>query len=215
MYAWKCWHDSRDRVIPCATASLAIGLMFGAIALAEYHVWLSYDWRRILHRMPWYFDLARSAWDWGLGMAEESLFPAAVWLALSLGTMSVGREYRSGAMPFLLTRPASRKAFVWTDWSVGLAEMTVILALMVVGAVSVLCNITPDYIWLSFPALLESVVLGAASAWACAFHDGTCGFEHERFECKRRRHPVLRTAPRRAPRVVAPYRTTKVQGLVA
>ena len=45
----------------------------------------------------------------------------------------MGREYRSVAMPFLLTRPASRKVFVWTDWSVGLAQMTAILAMMLGG----------------------------------------------------------------------------------
>ena len=116
MYAWKCWHDSRDRVILYAVGSLAIGLTYGATVLAQYHVWLSYDWRRILHRMPWYFDLARSAWDWGLGMAEESLFPAAVWLALSLGTMSVGREYGSATKqvrPWCSGQAATRCASNW------------------------------------------------------------------------------------------------------
>jgi hypothetical protein len=162
MYAWKCWHDSRDRVILYAAASLAIGLMFGAEVLAQYHVWLSYAWVWNSHARRWYWDPVRGAWDWGLFMTDGTLSPAAVWVALSLGAVSVGREYRSGAMPFLLTRPASRKAFVWTDWSLGLAQMTVILAMMLVGVVSVLCGISHDYVWLSFPRLLGCVVLGAA-----------------------------------------------------
>jgi hypothetical protein len=95
-------------------------------------------------------------------MTDDSLFPAAVWVALSLGAVSVGREYRSGAMPFLLTRPASRRAFVWTDWSLGLVQMTVILAMMLVGLASVLHSIGDDYVWRGFPRLLECVVLGAA-----------------------------------------------------
>jgi len=162
MYAWKCWHDSRDRVILYAAASLAIGLMFGAEVLAQYHVWLAYAWIWDSHPRPWYWNMVRDAWGWGLGMTDDSLYPAAVWVALSLGAVSVGREYRSGAMPFLLTRPARRKAFVWTDWSLGLAQMTVILAMMLVGVVSLLCGVSHDYVWLSFPRLLGCVVLGAA-----------------------------------------------------
>jgi len=161
MYAWKCWHDSRDRVILYAAASLAIGLMFGTEVWAQYHTWLPYISKMNSEGMRW-GDAVRWAWDWGLYMTDDSLHPAALWVALSLGTVSVGREYRSGAMPFLLTRPASRKAFVWTDWSLGLAQMTVILAMMLVGVVSVLCGISHDYVWLSFPRLLGCVVLGAA-----------------------------------------------------
>lgn len=161
MYAWKCWHDSRDRVILYAAASLAIGLMFGAEVFAQYQVWLVYVPKWNPHaRHLW--DPVRWAWNWGLYMTDDSLFPAAVWVALSLGAVSVGREYRSGAMPFLLTRPASRRAFVWTDWSLGLVQMTVILAMMLVGLASVLHSIGDDYVWRGFPRLLECVVLGAA-----------------------------------------------------
>jgi ABC-type transport system involved in multi-copper enzyme maturation permease subunit len=157
MYAWKCWHDSRDRVILYAAASLAIGLMFGGVALGQYHAMTSWG---NTHVERWYWDPLW--WYWVLDMIAASLLPAAVWVALSLGAASVGREYRSGAMPFLLTRPASRKAFVWTDWSLGLAQMTVILAMMLVGVASVLSGISRDYVWLCFPPLLGCVVLGAA-----------------------------------------------------
>jgi hypothetical protein len=161
MYAWKCWHDSRDRVILYAAASLAIGLMFGAIALAQYHIFLSYAWEWSLRPRGWYWNPALLAWDWGLYLTEATLFRAALWVGLILGAVSVGREYRSGAMPFLLTRPASRKVFVWTDWSVGLAQMTAIVAMMLGGTVSVLCAVSTDYVWLSFPQLLECLLLGA------------------------------------------------------
>ena len=165
MYAWKCWHDSRDRVILYAVACLALGVIFGMIALARYRMWVSYDLTYNLHARhfrQWYWDPVRWAWDWGLNMTERALFPAALWVALSLGAVSVGREYHPGAMPFLLTRPASRKAFVWTDWSLGLAQMTIILAMMLVGVGSVLCAISHDYVWLIIPRLLGCVVLGAA-----------------------------------------------------
>ena len=162
MYAWKCWHDSRDRVILYALASLAIGLMFGAIVLAQYRWWLSFALGRHSRAMHWYWDPVRGAWDWGLYMTEDWLYLAVLWVAVILGAVSVGREYRSGAMPFLLTRPASRKAFVWTDWCQGMAEMTIILAMTLLGVVLVLCRISRDYVWLSFPPLLGCVVLGAA-----------------------------------------------------
>jgi hypothetical protein len=135
--------------------------MFGTIPLVEYQAWLPYVPKWNPHAR-YVCDPVRWAWDWGLTMTDGTLFPAAVWVALSLGAVSVGREYRSGAMPFLLTRPASRKAFVWTDWSLGLAQMTVILAMMLVGLASVLRSIGDDYVWLGFPPLLECVVLGAA-----------------------------------------------------
>jgi hypothetical protein len=136
--------------------------MLAAIVLAHYHVWLSYAWRWNEHKSPFYWDPVLAAWEWGVVWYAEILFPMAVWVALSLGAVSVGREYRSGAMPFLLTRPASRRAFVWTDWSLGLVQMTVILAMMLVGLASVLRSIGNDYVWLGFPQLLECVVLGAA-----------------------------------------------------
>ena len=63
MYTWKCWHDSRDRVILYAAASLAIGLMFGAIVLAHYHILLSYAWQWSSRPRRWYWDPARSAWN--------------------------------------------------------------------------------------------------------------------------------------------------------
>jgi hypothetical protein len=96
-----------------------------------------------------------------LNSIDDYLSPAALWVALSLGAVSVGREYRSGAMPFLLTRPTSRKAFVWTDWSLGLTQMTFILAMMLVGTVSFLCFTSRAYVWMSWPLLPGCLALGA------------------------------------------------------
>jgi hypothetical protein len=90
MYAWKCWHDSRDRVILYAAASLAIGLMFGAIALAQYHILLSYAWEWSSRPRRWHWDPALFAWHWGLHMTEDTLFPTALWVGLILGTVSHG-----------------------------------------------------------------------------------------------------------------------------
>ena len=53
MYAWKCWHDSRDRVILYAAASLAIGLMFGTEVWAQYHTWLPYISKMNSEGMRW------------------------------------------------------------------------------------------------------------------------------------------------------------------
>ena len=78
MYAWKCWRDSRERLILYDAASLAIRLIFGAIDLAHYHMLVSYALEWSSRPRRWYWDPARSAWNWGLNMIEATLFPAAL-----------------------------------------------------------------------------------------------------------------------------------------
>jgi len=160
MYAWKCWRDSRDRVILYAAASLAVGILTGTTISSWYRVQVAWEWFVRPRNQGW--NPALWAWSSGMISLDEFLSPAALWAALSLGAVSVGREYGSGAMPFLLTRPASRKAFVWMDWGLGLTQMAAILTMMVVGILPFLGYTSRAYVWRSWPLLPGCLVIGAA-----------------------------------------------------
>ncbi len=160
MYAWKCWRDSRDRVILYAAASLAIGIMVGAMIFESYRRSLASEWVWRARNINW--NPALWAWQWGMDSLNVYLPPAALWAALSLAAVSVGREYGSGAMPFLLTRPASRKRFVWTDYGLGLTQTTAILVMMLLGALPFFAYTSRAYVGWSWTLVPGNLVLAAA-----------------------------------------------------
>ncbi len=160
MYAWKCWRDSRDRVILYAAASLAVGIIVGADGFESYRQSFAWEWWWRARNINW--NPALWAWSWGMNSLNGYLSPAALWGALSLAAVSVGREYGSGAMPFLLTRPASRKRFVWTDWGLGLTQITAILFMMLLGALPFFVYTSRAYVGRSWPMVPGYLVLAAA-----------------------------------------------------
>lgn len=160
MYAWKCWRDSRDRVILYGTASLAVGIMLGVMSASWYRVMILEEPLRRRFVRDW--NPALWAWTLGITSLNDFLWPAALWAALILAATSVGREYGSGAMPFLLTRPARRWNFVWTDWRLGMTQMVVISALMLVGALPFFVYTSRAYVGRSWPLLPGCVILPAA-----------------------------------------------------
>lgn len=159
MYLWKCWHDSRDRVVlyslACLVAGAGAGL--GAIAWAR---WVVYG----LILSPWYRqqpDPFRWVWVGTLGDIQDYMNVAVVWAGMSLGATSVGREYSSGAMPFLLTRPSKRRRIIWVDWCLGMAEIFVLLFMFFVGSVPLLVYATKSFHWLPGVLLLVMLVVAA------------------------------------------------------
>src|SRR3990172_1622800 len=65
-------------------------------------------------------------------------------------------------MPFLLTRPARRRSFVWTDWQLGMTQMVAISAMMLLGAIPFLVYTSRAYVGRSWPLLPGCVVLASA-----------------------------------------------------
>ncbi|HEV2348531.1 MAG TPA: ABC transporter permease subunit [Terriglobia bacterium] len=163
MYRWKCWHDSRDRLVLYAGGCLAVGAIVGL------DIWGNY-----IRDMAWITTTTNprvKLWDpslymfiWGMRLMLELLLPAVIWAALAFGFISVGREYGSGAMAFVLTRPQSRWRIVWDEWSLAVAEMTIVLSMLIVGIAPFLNLIS--MIYTGFSGL---ILPGALAVAACLY----------------------------------------------
>jgi len=66
------------------------------------------------------------AGDWAF-LVAYGLTPALL-VSLTLGTTTIGREYDARTMDFVLTRPAPRRSYIFTDWTVGVTAMVIIVS---------------------------------------------------------------------------------------
>jgi hypothetical protein len=57
------------------------------------------------------------------------LFPVS-FIAWLLGSYGVGRDLGEKTGSYIFTRPRSRAFFIWSDWSFGMAELLVVVALL-------------------------------------------------------------------------------------
>jgi hypothetical protein len=65
--------------------------------------------------------------------------PVGLIVGLLIGSRSIGTEIGGGYGDFVMTRPRSRKYFVWIGWSLGVIELLTILAIITIftaGALS-------------------------------------------------------------------------------
>jgi ABC-type transport system involved in multi-copper enzyme maturation permease subunit len=158
MYLWKAWHDCRARVALYILAAVSIGVLSGleVVSSANFHAFLMaymafqrpagvslavfnhyfnsdfymYITFSALRGFVGYgrpLDIATFvAGDWAF-LVAYGLTPALL-VSLTLGTTTIGREYDAGTMNFVLTRPASRRTFIFTDWTVGVTSMVIIVS---------------------------------------------------------------------------------------
>lgn len=113
---WKCWRDLRVFVL----AGLGWLALLAVIALSHPH---------ITERSP---QFAPSGMD--VIAALMRVFVniqtfAFAFLALGMGTRGIGRDIGIGAGSFVLTRPARRSSFVWTEWLSGMAAVALLSSL--------------------------------------------------------------------------------------
>jgi hypothetical protein len=145
MYRWKCWHDSRDRLV------LYGGAGFVVTALMGMDIWGNYLYQEAMFaafpslRHLFWWNPSLGDWAWGMNSMAELMLPAALWLALVFGFASVGREYGSGAMAFVLTRPQKRWRVVWEEWLLAVAEICFVLSMLVIGMTPFLYMINKTY----------------------------------------------------------------------
>jgi len=163
MYRWKSWHDSRQRLALYAAACLAIGVTQGL------HLWNSYSFE-----VAWIaasknprlklWDPSLDFWYWAMNVVAEFLLPAIIWSALAFGFTSVGNEYASGAMAFVLTRPQKRWRIVWDDWLLAVAEICFVLSMLIVGIAPFLYSTSKIYV-----AFTGLILPGALAVAACLY----------------------------------------------
>jgi len=118
MYAWKWWRENRSR---------AIAYLIVVAALAVFLPWMNPKGfpnaagraRELGAEEMWRFALA------GFGSL------VCIFAGLSLGATGVGDEFAQGTLDFLLTKPRSRKYFVWAGWLAGAGTLLMMAALAV------------------------------------------------------------------------------------
>lgn len=115
MYLWKCWHDTRATFFTLLGAVLALGAFGGYVALDPFG-WIAA--KPLESRVVW-----EGSADALLG-TMLGVLPAA---GLVLGALGVGVEFEKRTADFLLTRPRSRRTFLWTSWGLGAAQMVVLV----------------------------------------------------------------------------------------
>ena len=123
MYIWKCWYDTRGYFF----AYLALFLLVPAIFPLG-HLWTSYDgaWLRLKPMTP---AIAQEISQSTTLMFLSLGIYMGVLAGLSLGAAGLGQEFKNGTLEHLLTRPRSRRYFIWTGWAVGVTELFVMLTL--------------------------------------------------------------------------------------
>lgn len=159
MYRWKCWYDSRDRLMLYAGCCLAVGAIIGLDLWGFYSLevaWIATTTNPRFKLWNPSFDV----WAWGMYLLAELLIPAFILSILAFGFTSVGREYDSGAMTFVLTRPQRRWRIVWDEWSLAVAEICLVLSMLIIGMTPFLYMITKIYV--GFTGLILPGVLAVA-----------------------------------------------------
>ena len=125
MYAWKCWRETHARFFILLTSLSVITLtcvVFPMLWQQRGHLHLN---RAVYLHDPQF--MVRQ-------VVSELIFSSTILLwtffaGLFLGATTSAREFESGTIEFLWTRPRTRARFLWTHWGVCLAELLALAAI--------------------------------------------------------------------------------------
>lgn len=178
MLAWKWWRDCRGRAFVYWGAALALGVLT-AVDATTFRWWME-QFRHDPQRVNFYLYLTWSRIGYNLAALA---WLGAVWMGLALAISSLGRDYASPAAAFLLTRPRSRTAMLWTDWAMTQGTV-VVAAAMLLGSASVVAGralplIHAEDLWVWFPTAIAVAiaVYGLALFWTAATRSAVRGVE--------------------------------------
>lgn len=150
MYLWKCWRDTRLTffiyLTICAAAALLwlVGGGFQSRAMA--------------------MNVSPIETLWLLFVIGAAVFGAifAGAIGITLGSRNIGSDLATGSAQFLLTRPRSRKYFVWAGWGVGIVEILALLGITALVAIAAL-YLQGGQVWRNFPTSIGAVPLNHSS----------------------------------------------------
>lgn len=161
MYLWKCWRDTRSTFLVLLGATLAIGVfgvyvyfILGAgdaervivgahgsthtvqVGVEQLHVIAPIpagahaDRYRRLTTRP---DSSAVMWRAAAQSMMLSLVGIAPLAGFLLGSLGVGVEFEKRTADFLLTRPRSRRYFLWNSWGLGMVQMLALTLLVLIA----------------------------------------------------------------------------------
>jgi ABC-type transport system involved in multi-copper enzyme maturation permease subunit len=116
VYFWKCWRDTRGSFFTFLSALLAAG------AFAAYVKFDPFGW---IAAKP--MDLRQLWQSLANALLDTTAHTVPFAGGLFLGALGVGVEFEKGTADFLLTRPRTRRHFLWTSWGLGAAQMVVLV----------------------------------------------------------------------------------------
>lgn len=159
MYFWKCWRDTRG----------VFFVFFGAmIAVAGINRCITADW----------FGWSSALFATNHGQAAltadlilRSFTPLIPLAGFVIGALGVGVEFQKRTLPFLLTRPRSRRSFLWSSWLAGALEVSflAILAVWFYAARVRIGDDTPRISWLGGLRAVMALVIIALVIYSLTF----------------------------------------------
>ena len=146
MYFWKCWRDSRARLIAYVAV---IGLFVLVITVSAE---ISPD--------AWTGDRTKGfLYLWGRVLGTSRLL--IPFLALGFAASGVGEEFAQRTAEFLLTRPRSRRYFVWMGWAAGAAQLLLLAsAYLMVAFIALLYRTKTAFAWEFLSPIVPLFILG-------------------------------------------------------
>jgi len=120
MYLWKCWYDTRSAFLAFVGLVVAAGGFYHMVAR---------DWLR--WKSSGGLGLPGGAWEQGASSLLLLLLFLIPLAGFVLGALGVGSEFAKQTLPFLFTRPRSRRYFLWSSWAVGAGEALLLLAITI------------------------------------------------------------------------------------
>ena len=126
MYLWKCWRDTRLSFFIYLTISVAAALFWLVGTNSRAH---AIAMKASPSETLWFLFVVGA-------VVFGAIFAGAI--GITLGSRNIGADLATGSAEFLLTRPRSRKYFVWAGWGVGVVEILTVLGVTALVALAVL-----------------------------------------------------------------------------
>jgi ABC-type transport system involved in multi-copper enzyme maturation permease subunit len=120
MYFWKCWRDSRSRFVVSVIILQALCVFFS-------YMEVNFAFGAMRGGPP---SSVSQTWSHATSFVlggVASLF--TLLCGLVMGASGLGEEFKERTADFLLVRPRRRSYWVWTGWSVGVLELSVMVFL--------------------------------------------------------------------------------------
>jgi ABC-type transport system involved in multi-copper enzyme maturation permease subunit len=171
VFFWNCWVRNRFRLVAYLVLGCAL-ILLGTLPVTMRWVHGHWVW---VH--PGTVKDAMDAWRFGVEHVALAMIFLMLFSAADLGSLGVGESAARREYDFLLTRPRTRRHFVWTAWLAGCTQLCLLALIPLAAAVMTLYALTsrlyPDRLWLLSLGMFELSVLVFSGAFALTLATGS------------------------------------------